>query len=117
MVARGTMVSYTAEWENIAANRFFARGDVSAGSTLEERNVTGQRIRVREIVKDLRSGLGDSELMTKYALSEIQLESVFQKLIDADFITSVELWERSRLSDTQITKAFVEAQTAIDQIN
>jgi hypothetical protein len=79
--------------------------------------VTGQRIRVREVVKDLRSGLGDSELMTKYDLSENQLESVFQKLIDADFITALELWERSRLSDTQITKAFVEAQKAIDEVH
>ncbi len=55
--------------------------------------------------------------MRKYDLTDKQLEMVFQKLIDADFITALELWERSRLSDTQITKAFVEAQKAIDELN
>jgi hypothetical protein len=65
----------------------------------------------------MRSGMDDVSLMVKYDLSERQLEQVFQKLIDADFITSLELWERSRMSDTQITKAFVEAQKAIDELS
>jgi hypothetical protein len=65
----------------------------------------------------MRSGLDDPALMRKYDLTDKQLEMVFQKLIDADFITALELWERSRLSDTQITKAFVEAQKAIDELS
>jgi hypothetical protein len=65
----------------------------------------------------MRSGLDDPALMSKYELTDKQLEMVFQKLIDADFITALELWERSRLSDTQITKAFVEAQKAIDELS
>jgi hypothetical protein len=65
----------------------------------------------------MRSGIDDPALMRKYDLTDKQLEMVFQKLIDADFITALELWERSRLSDTQITKAFVEAQKAIDELS
>lgn len=61
--------------------------------------------------------MDDPALMRKYDLTDKQLEMVFQKLIDADFITALELWERSRLSDTQITKAFVEAQKAIDELS
>ncbi len=75
------------------------------------------KIQAREFVKDMRSGMDDNKLMKKYALSERQLEALLQKLIDADFLTTLELWERSRLSDTQITKAFVEAQKAIDQLD
>jgi hypothetical protein len=65
----------------------------------------------------MRSGMDDPALMRKYEITDKQLEMVFQKLIDADFITALELWERSRLSDTQITKAFVEAQKAIDELS
>ena len=76
-----------------------------------------RRLKAKELVKDIRSGMDDYQLLKKYGLSESQLESVFQKLIEADFITSLELWERSRLSDTQITKAFLEAQKAIDELS
>jgi hypothetical protein len=55
--------------------------------------------------------------MEKYGLSDSELGKVFDKLIDADLITLDELWKRSLLSDTQITKAYVEAQTAIDELN
>lgn len=79
--------------------------------------VQKRTLKARELVKDMRSGLDDWALMRKYQLSERELQQVFQKLIDADFITSLELWERSRLSDTQITKAFVEAQKAIDELH
>lgn len=75
-----------------------------------------RQLKAKELVKDIRSGMDDNELMRKYDLSASQLESVFHKLIEADFITSLELWERCRLSDTQITKAFVEAQKAIDEL-
>ena len=67
-------------------------------------------------MKDLRSGLDDGEIMEKYQLSPIQLENVFGKLVDADFITVVELHERARLSESQVTRAFVEAQRAIDEL-
>jgi hypothetical protein len=75
-----------------------------------------RKVKAKEFVKDMRSGIDDPALMRKYDLTDKQLEMVFQKLIDADFITALELWERSRLSDTQITRAFVEAQKAIDEL-
>jgi hypothetical protein len=79
--------------------------------------VVKRKVKATELVKDMRSGMDDNALMHKYELSERQLEMVFQKLIDADFITAVEMWERAKLSDTQITKAYVEAQKAIDELN
>lgn len=76
-----------------------------------------KKIKVREFVGDVRSGIDDSALMLKYDLSEHQLQKVFQKLLDADFITDVELWERSRLSESGITRAFLEAQKAVDELD
>lgn len=76
-----------------------------------------RRIKAREFVKDIRSGMDDPTLMKKYQLTPQKLEEVLEKLIEADFITVLELHERARLSDTQVTKAFVEAQRAIDELD
>ena len=73
-------------------------------------------IKAKEFIQDLRSGMDDPRLMLKYSLSHGGLQKVFEKLIEADFITVLELHERARLSDTQVTKAFVEAQKAIDEL-
>lgn len=61
--------------------------------------------------------MDDPTLMKKYQLTPQKLEEVLEKLIEADFITVLELHERARLSDTQVTKAFVEAQRAIDELD
>jgi hypothetical protein len=90
---------------------------LSGTKCLERRSIVIRKVKAKEFVKDMRSGVDDPALMRKYELTDKQLEMVFQKLIDADFITALELWERSRLSDTQITKAFVEAQKAIDELS
>jgi hypothetical protein len=79
--------------------------------------MTKHRIAAREFVADLRKGLDDAALMKKYELSEIGLGRVFDKLIEADLLSLDELWKRSMLSDSQITKAFVEAQSAIDELD
>lgn len=82
-----------------------------------ESRLPSRKIKAKEFVADMRAQMDDRALMRKYGLSEKELETVFQKLIEADFITKFELWERAKLSDTQITKAYVEAQSAIDELN
>lgn len=79
--------------------------------------MTKRRIVAREFVEDLRQGLDDAELKKKYDLTDVALSRVFDKLIDADLISLDELWERSLLSDSRITRAFVEAQAAIDELD
>ncbi len=76
-----------------------------------------RKINAKQLVEDIRSGTDDNNLMRKYDLTAEQLEEVFGKLVDADFITALELYERAKLSDTQITKAYVEAQQAIDELD
>jgi hypothetical protein len=38
-------------------------------------------------------------------------------MVDADLISHIQLYERTSLSDTQITKAFVEAQRAVRELD
>jgi hypothetical protein len=79
--------------------------------------VPSKKIKVKEFVADIRAGMDDPTLMRKYGLSDKELKNVFQKLVEVDFITNVELWERARLSETGITKAYLEAQRAVDELD
>jgi hypothetical protein len=79
--------------------------------------VTARKIKAQDLVKDIRDGLDDHALMKKYSLNSQQLDQLLGKLVEADFITVVELHERARLSDTQVTRAFLDAQRAIDELD
>ena len=68
-------------------------------------------------MRDLRHGMGDRELMEKYALSGNQLHKVFKKLVDSGAIDEMELFMRTSLSDSIITKAFVETQCAVQELD
>ena len=83
----------------------------------KDQPVNKKKISVKEFVGDIRENMDDATLMYKYGLSENQLEDVFQKLVDINFITHVELWERAKLSETGITRAFLEAQKAVDELD
>jgi hypothetical protein len=48
--------------------------------------VAEREIRAKEIVTDILSGIGDSELMQKYRLTFRGLQSVFRKLVDSNII-------------------------------
>ncbi len=67
-----------------------------------------RKISARQILGDVRLGLNDMELMNKYGLTSKQLEEILRQLVEVGVITHMELYERTRLSDTQITKAFVD---------
>jgi uncharacterized protein (DUF433 family) len=41
-----------------------------------------QRIRIREIVSDIKAGMTDPQLMTKYKIDRRALQSLFKKLLD-----------------------------------
>jgi hypothetical protein len=74
-------------------------------------------INAKKVARDVQAGLGDTVLMRKYQLSAKQLESVLRKLVDADLISHLQLYERTSLSDTQITKAFVDTQRAVRELD
>ena len=76
-----------------------------------------RKIMVKEVAQDIHAGMGDTPLMEKYDLSAKQLEMVLRKLVEADLIDHMQLYERTTLSDTQITKAFVDTQATIKELD
>ena len=75
-----------------------------------------RKIKAEPFVTDLRSGLDDGELMEKYSLSESQLHKLMRKLIDAGALDEMELFMRTYLSDSFMTKAFGGARCAMDEM-
>lgn len=56
-----------------------------------------RRISVKELVRDIRRGITDSDLISKYHLSSDQLRNVFKKLIDAGVLKHSDLNARTSL--------------------
>ena len=75
-----------------------------------------RKIKAKPFMKDLRDGMGDRELMEKYALSGNQLHKVFKKLVDSGAIDEMELFMRTSLSDSTISRAFVDTQCAMEEM-
>jgi hypothetical protein len=55
-------------------------------------------IKVVDLVRDIRSGLTDAELMKKYQLSSVKLRSALKKLVDAKAISPSELLEEHAIT-------------------
>ena len=72
------------------------------------------RIKAREIVADLRAGLDDEALMSKYAISATQLKRLFQKLVDGGFVEQSELNARTEYLTRK--KAEAENEAAIQKL-
>jgi hypothetical protein len=53
-------------------------------------------IKARDIVRDIRSGMTDAELMEKYGLSAKGLESAFTKLVNSGIMTVGEVYGQHR---------------------
>jgi len=76
-----------------------------------------RKLKANDVARDVQGGMGDTFLMEKYHLNAKQLESVLRKLVDADLITHMQLYERTSLSDSQVTRAFVDSQAAIKELD
>ena len=69
-------------------------------------------ITASDFVQDFRAGIDDLTLMRRYGLTEAQLENVMSELSHRCLITDTQVEERAALSDTRITRAFVETKKA-----
>ena len=66
-------------------------------------------VSTRPVARDVHTGMGHTALMDKYFIDAKQLERVLRILLDHDLITDTQRYERTSLSDTMITCAFVES--------
>jgi len=76
-----------------------------------------RKIKAGPFIRDLRNGMGDGQLMEKYSLSDNQLHKVLKKLVDAGAIDEIVLFMRTSLSDSTVTKAFVEVQRSVQELH
>jgi hypothetical protein len=63
----------------------------------------------KELARDVCSGMTDFELTEKYCLTQREFHLALRVLINLGLVTRKQLEERQQLSDSQIIRAFVEA--------
>ncbi|HMK34094.1 MAG TPA: hypothetical protein VK463_03430 [Desulfomonilaceae bacterium] len=73
-----------------------------------------QSIKVKEFLKDLRSGMSSSELICKYQLTNKGLDEICRKLNRRDLSALKRLWEQEKLSESQFMRAFAELEDDLD---
>jgi len=86
--------------------------------TIREKNTKPARqISARGFLNDVTSGLDEHSLMTKYGLSQRELQSLFRQLIEARLVTPLELANRLEITKSQVAEAFVEMGKAIEELD
>lgn len=68
------------------------------------------RIKAGDAVRDIRSGMTDSELMEKHGLSAKGLQSLFLKLLEAKAITYAEMNQRCAIYHDKILVQQIDAR-------
>jgi hypothetical protein len=103
------------------SNREFYKYKALALDIIAKKNAgrasPGRRISARQVLSDLRSGMDDEGLMTKYDLVPRQLQSVYRQLISAGIMTPMELSSRLSVTKSQAREAFVEMGKAIRELD
>ena len=74
-------------------------------------------ISAKEILADMKAGMDDNALMTKYELTARQLQSVFRQIIRAGLATAMELSSRLSITKSQVREAFEETGKAIRELD
>ena len=75
-----------------------------------------RKIKAKEFVADLRSGMTDESLMGKYDVSSDQFQELLRMAVNASLISEEELRERLSAYNSAITKAFLELQEASQRL-
>jgi len=76
-----------------------------------------RKINAKAVAKDVHAGMGDTALMEKYDLGAKQLEQVLRRMVDAGLIDHMQLYERTRLSDSLITRIFLDRWRASRELD
>lgn len=72
-----------------------------------------RKIRAKKILQDVRAGLNDNQLIEKYGITARTLQYVFRKLVQAGLMTDLEFYERSKLTESDVFRAFSEEPDAV----
>lgn len=72
-----------------------------------------RKISAKKIIEDLRAGLNDDQLIEKYSLKPRTLQYIFRKMVQAGLMTDLEFYERSRLTESEVFRAFSDEPDAL----
>jgi hypothetical protein len=99
-----------------------APGSSSARENGRKAAEQGRELSAREVLRDIRSGMSDPDLMEKYSLSAKGLDHLFMQLLGAGLISGNELQERSiepdstvDLKDSLLSSAILEGRDSEGQ--
>lgn len=67
-----------------------------------------RKISAKRIIEDMRAGLNDEDLIEKYRLKPRTLQYIFRKMVQAGLMTDLEFYERSRLTESDVFRAFAD---------
>jgi hypothetical protein len=70
------------------------------------------KVSASEVCEDLKTGLDDTGIMTKYNVTYRQLQSLYRKIIQAGLLGPMDLAGRLSVTRSQILEAFTEAGIA-----
>lgn len=76
-----------------------------------------RKINARGLLADVKSGMNDDALMTKYVLTARELQSVFRQIIEAGLATPLDLSSRLAVTKSQVREAFLEMGKAIHELD
>ncbi len=65
-----------------------------------------RKIKAKKIVEDVRAGLSDAQLMERHGLTPRTLQYVFRKLVQAGLMSDLDFYERSKLTESDVFRAF-----------
>ncbi len=72
-------------------------------------------VNAKDIVDDIRAGMSDKQLMTKYRLSSKGLQSAFTKLINNRILTVEEVYGQPRSTDDDTDTVIIDDMTLIQK--
>lgn len=116
-VRAGVAEEILREKYNLSASEFLV-AKATAKDLLRSRKSAGsepaRQINGRQFLNDLNSGMDDEALMTKYDLSQREIQSLFRQLIEAGLITAMKLANRLEITKSQVYEAFKQLGKIID---
>lgn len=75
------------------------------------------QISANEVLTDLKAGLSDEEFMAKYKLTYRQLQRLFRKMIQAGFISPIQVAQRLCVTKSQVTEVIQEMEKAVKELD
>jgi hypothetical protein len=77
-----------------------------------------RKVNPQELLRDLRSGLGDTQIMRKYNVNQGQLQRLIRKMMIAGYLAESEIFQWLKLTDSQLFPAMSDTtENLLDELD